>query len=151
MGRLKRIGGLANRLAAGSPKTSRTCRRGGSLRGVLSVESAQFAEELRRRQLMAYSVGWGLERGPLAAKCETAREALLLAEQHLTAERTAVVVTDLVAGEPMPIETLRQLAEEEAGLETRNAPLPASAKPREDGSAKAWPEVNAQLDRGPLL
>ena len=34
---------------------------------------------------MAYSVGWGLERGLLATKCETAREALLLAEEHLAA------------------------------------------------------------------
>jgi hypothetical protein len=64
---------------------------------------------------MAYSVGWGLERGVLATKCDTAREALLLAEEHLAAQRTQVVVTDLMTKEPVPIETLRALAEEEAG------------------------------------
>jgi len=64
---------------------------------------------------MAYSVGWGLERGPLATKCDTAREALLLAEEHLAAQRAQVVVTDLTTSEPVPIDTLRELAEEEAG------------------------------------
>jgi hypothetical protein len=64
---------------------------------------------------MAYSVGWGLERGPLATKCDTAREALALAEEHLAAQRTQVVVTDLTTSEPVPIDTLRELAEEEAG------------------------------------
>jgi len=64
---------------------------------------------------MAYSVGWGLERGPLATKCDTAREALFLAEEHLAAQRTKVVITDLVTDDQVPIETLRRLAEEEAG------------------------------------
>jgi hypothetical protein len=82
---------------------------------VLSAFNPQILEE----SAMAYSVGWGLERGPLAYKCETAREALALAEEHLAAQRTKVVVTDLVTKEPMPIETLRRLAEEEAAEEKR--------------------------------
>jgi hypothetical protein len=64
---------------------------------------------------VAYSVGWGLERGVLATKCDTAREALLLAEEHLAAQRTKGVITDLVTEEPLPIDTLRELAEEETG------------------------------------
>jgi hypothetical protein len=63
---------------------------------------------------MPYSVGWGLERGPLATKCDTAREALLLAEEHIAAQRTKVIVTDLTTSKPVPIDTLRGLAEEEA-------------------------------------
>jgi hypothetical protein len=59
---------------------------------------------------MAYSVGWGLERGPLATRCDTAREALLLAEEHIVAQRTKVIVTDLETSEQVPIETLRELA-----------------------------------------
>lgn len=66
---------------------------------------------------MPYSVGWGLEAGVFAHKCETAREALELAEEHLAAQRADVVVTDLVTQEPMPIEALKQLAEKEAGEE----------------------------------
>jgi hypothetical protein len=59
---------------------------------------------------MAYSVGGGLERGPLATRCDTAREALLLAEEHIVAQRTKVIVTDLETSEQVPIETLRELA-----------------------------------------
>ena len=66
---------------------------------------------------MAYSVGWGLEQGVLAHKCETACEALAVAEEHLAANRSKVVITDLDTKEPMPIDTLRELAEEEAGEE----------------------------------
>jgi hypothetical protein len=64
---------------------------------------------------MAYSVGWGLERGIFATKCDTAREALFLAEEHIAAQRTQVVITDLTTSEPVPIDMLRELAEEEAG------------------------------------
>ena len=66
---------------------------------------------------MAYSVGWGLEQGVLAYKCETAREALAVAEEHLAAKRSKVVITDLDTKEPVHIDTLRELAEEEAGEE----------------------------------
>ena len=66
---------------------------------------------------MSYSVGWGLEQGALAHRFETAREALAAAEEHLAANSSKVVVTDLVTAEPLPIDTLRRLAEEEAGEE----------------------------------
>ena len=66
---------------------------------------------------MGYSVGWGLEQGVLAHKFETAREALAAAEEHLAASGAKVVVTELVTGEPVPLDTLRRLAEEEAGEE----------------------------------
>lgn len=68
---------------------------------------------------MGYSVGWGVERGPFATKCATAREALLLAEEHLAAQRTNVAITDLVTMEPVPLDTLRELAEEESEEEER--------------------------------
>ena len=64
---------------------------------------------------MAYSVGWGLDQGVLAHRCETAREALAVAEEHLANKRSKVVITDLATTEPVPIDTLRELAEEEAG------------------------------------
>jgi Arc/MetJ-type ribon-helix-helix transcriptional regulator len=60
-------------------------------------------------------VEWGLERGPFATKCDTAREALLLAEEHIAAQRAAVTVVNMETSEQVPIETLRELAEEEAG------------------------------------
>ncbi|HLJ70941.1 MAG TPA: hypothetical protein VKU03_06465 [Roseiarcus sp.] len=66
---------------------------------------------------MPYSVGWGLQEGVFGRKCETAREALALAEEEIAAGRSDVIVTDLVTQEPVPIEALRERAEEEAGEE----------------------------------
>jgi hypothetical protein len=47
------------------------------------------------------------------------RPTLLLAEEHIAAQRTKVVVTDLTMSKPVPIDTLRELAEEEAGEKKR--------------------------------
>jgi hypothetical protein len=65
---------------------------------------------------MAYSVGWGTEIGVLGHKVKTAREALALAEEHLGAG-AKVVVTNLVTNEPVAIDDLRELAEEEVDEE----------------------------------
>ncbi|HLH50442.1 MAG TPA: hypothetical protein VKV96_13960 [Roseiarcus sp.] len=45
---------------------------------------------------MPYSVGSGLQEGVFGRKCETAREALALAEEEIAAGRSDVIVTDLV-------------------------------------------------------
>jgi hypothetical protein len=70
---------------------------------------------------MAYSVGWGNEVGALAHRCETAREALSLAEERRAADYGKVTVTDLVTKESVPLDTLSELAEQEAAKERRPA------------------------------
>jgi hypothetical protein len=67
---------------------------------------------------MAYSVGWGTEIGVLAHRRNTAREALELAEEHIAVRENAVV-TDLVTGEPISIDDLRERAEQEAKEEEK--------------------------------
>jgi hypothetical protein len=66
---------------------------------------------------MVCSVGWDLEIGVLAHKCKAATEALALAEEHLAAGRADVVVTDLMTNEPVSLDDLRELAEQEVGEE----------------------------------
>jgi hypothetical protein len=68
---------------------------------------------------MTYSVGWGNEVGDLAHRCETAREALAFAEERKAADSGKVVVTDLTTREPVPLDTLTELAEQEAVAERR--------------------------------
>lgn len=63
---------------------------------------------------MAYSVGWGTDVGAFAHKCPTAREALALAEGEMASGRPDVIVIDLTSESPVAIDTLRELAEEEA-------------------------------------
>jgi hypothetical protein len=67
---------------------------------------------------MAYSVGWGPEMGVLAHRRTSAREALELAEEHAAA-REEVVITDLVTGEPISLDDLRERAEQEAEEEEK--------------------------------
>jgi hypothetical protein len=67
---------------------------------------------------MSYSLGWGTEIGVLAHRRHTAREALELAEEHIAA-RENVVVTDLMTGEPISIDDLRERAEGEADEEEK--------------------------------
>jgi hypothetical protein len=67
---------------------------------------------------MAYSVGWGTEIGVLAHRRASAREALELAEEHVAA-REEVVITDLVTGEPISLDDLRERAEQEAEAEEK--------------------------------
>jgi len=66
---------------------------------------------------MPYSVGWGTEIGVMGHRQDTAREALSLAEEHLAANRSNVVVTDLVTGHRVTLDNLRELAEAEANAE----------------------------------
>jgi hypothetical protein len=57
-------------------------------------------------------VGWGAEIGVLAHEFGTAREASEVAKEHIAA-RENVIVTDLVTGEPISLDDLRERAEEE--------------------------------------
>jgi hypothetical protein len=67
---------------------------------------------------MPYSVGWGTEIGIMGHREHNAREALALAEEHLAANRSNVVVTDLVTGDRVTLDDLRERAEAEANAET---------------------------------
>jgi hypothetical protein len=67
---------------------------------------------------MPYSVGWGTEIGAMGHREHTAREALALADEHVAADRSNVVVTDLASGRRVPLDDLRELAEAEANAET---------------------------------
>ena len=67
---------------------------------------------------MPYSLSSGTEIGVMGHRQHTAREALALAEEHLAADRSKVVVTDLASGRRVTLDDLRELAEAEANAET---------------------------------